>query len=218
MANDIATKLKIKEGNSLLTVNEPANFKKQLGTLPAKVKLVSEKEDYNQVHWFVHDRAQLEKELTSILRLLKKDVLLWIYYPKGSSKIQTDLTRDKGWDVLQKYKELHWLSLISFDDTWSAFAMRLKSESDKKKDAHPKVREIFDYIDPRKKTVRLPDDLSLAFKKNKKQSEIFNALSFSCRKEYVEWIITAKRPETRMERVKGTLERLTKGWKNPAGR
>ena len=218
MANDTAAKLKIKEGNSILPINETGNFKKQLGTLPAKVKLVSEKDPYNQVHWFVHDRAQLEKELGSVLRLLKKDVLLWIYYPKGSSKIQTDLTRDKGWDALLKYKELHWLSLISFDDTWSAFAMRLKNESDKKKDANPKVREIFDYIDPKKKTVRIPDDLSAAFKKNKKQSEIFNTLSFSCRKEYVEWIITAKRPETRMERVKGTLERLSKGWKNPAGR
>ena len=80
------------------------------------------------------------------------------------------------------------------------------------------MREIFNYIDVDKKTVRLPEDLSVALKKNKKEQDIFNALSFSCKKEYVEWIITAKRPETRAERVKGTLERVKKGWKNPAGR
>ncbi len=35
------------------------------------------------------------------------------------------------------------------------------------------------------------------------------------KKEYVEWIITAKREETRKERLKGTVERLEKEWKNP---
>ena len=45
------------------------------------------------------------------------------FVPKGSSKIQTDLTRDKGWDVLQGLN-LKWLTLVSVDDTWSAFALR----------------------------------------------------------------------------------------------
>jgi hypothetical protein len=218
MATSTATKLKIKEGFVLLPVNAPVDFKKKLGTLPAKAKIISEKKGYNQVHWFVHNRAQLEKELNFILKLLKDEVMVWVYYPKGTSKIQTDLTRDKGWDALLKHKELRWISLISFDDTWSTFAFRQKSDADKKKDANPKMREIFDYADPVKKTVRVPDDLAVALKKNKKADALYNTLSYSCKREYVEWIITAKRVETRMERVKGTLERLEKGWKNPAGR
>ncbi len=71
------------------------------------------------------------------------------------------------------------------------------------------------YIDPIKKLVRLPDDLSVTLRKNKKAKTFFEALSFTNKKEYVEWIVTAKRKETRHERVKGTLERLEKGWKNP---
>jgi hypothetical protein len=214
MPTSLADKLKIKEGFSLLPIHAPANFKKQLGALPAKVKIVSEKEDFDQVHWFVLDRAQLEKELNSVLKLVKGNVLLWIYYPKGTSKIQTDLTRDKGWDNLLRH-DLHWISLISFDETWSTFACRQKNEADKKKEAQPKVREIFDYIDPVKKTVRIPDELAAAFKKDKKSEKNFNALSYSCKKEYVEWIVTAKRAETKEARVKGTLERLAKGMKNP---
>jgi hypothetical protein len=31
--------------------------------------------------------------------------------------MQTDLTRDKGWDALMRHKELQWISLISFDAT-----------------------------------------------------------------------------------------------------
>jgi len=55
----------------------------------------------------------------------------------------------------------------------------------------------------------------LLLKKSKKLEEFFSALSFTNKKEYIEWIISAKREETRMERVKGTVERLGNQWKNP---
>jgi uncharacterized protein YdeI (YjbR/CyaY-like superfamily) len=61
----------------------------------------------------------------------------------------------------------------------------------------------------------LPDDLSSVLKKNKKASAFFNTLSFTNKKEYIEWIVTAKREETRKERVNGTIDRLNKSWKNP---
>lgn len=218
MATSVAQKLRIKAGQSVFPVSPPADYKKSLGPLPAGAKIVSEAGAAHQLHWFVKDRAQLEKELAGILKKLRGEMIIWIFYPKGTSKIQTDLTRDKGWDALLKNDQLHWLSLVSFDDTWSTFACRLKTEADKKKDAAPQKREIFDYIDAAKKTVRLPDDLAAALKKNKKAGTFFSNLSFSCRKEYVEWIITAKREETRLARIEGTLERLEKGWKNPQNR
>ena len=165
------------------------------------------------MHWFVLDKAQMEKEVEKILKFLKGDVLLWIYYPKRTSKIQTDLTRDKGWDSLLKHGELHWISLVSFNETLSTFACRLKTEADAKRQSTPKERPILAYINPEKKTVRLPDDFAKQLKKNKKCETFFNSLSFTNRKEYVEWIVTAKREETRKERITGTLERLGKGWK-----
>lgn len=210
-----AQKLKIKENFTLLTINAPTDFKKNIGELPKGVKILTDSKNYSQVHWFVLNKAQMDKELTNVLKLLKDDVILWIYYPKGTSKLQTDLTRDKGWDNLLKRNELGWISLISFDDTWSTFGSRLKTEADKKREQKPRERPIFDYVDPKTKLVRLPDDLATAFKKNKRQEDFFNALSFTNKKEYIEWIITAKREETRMERIKGTIDRLAKEWKNP---
>ena len=215
MPTTTAQKLKIKEGFTLLTINAPAEFKKNIGPLPAGVKISSEANNYNQVHWFVMNKAQMDKELNKILQLIKGEVVLWIYYPKGTSKLQTDLTRDKGWDNLLKHDELTWISLISFDDTWSTFGSRLKTQSDKKREEKPKQRPIFDYVDPKTKSVRLPDDLATIFKKNKKQEEFFNTLSFTNKKEYIEWIVTAKKEETRNERIQGTIERLGKNWKNP---
>ena len=215
MATSTAQKLKIKENFNLLTINAPADFRKNIGELPKGVKISNDSKNFNQVHWFVMNKAQMDKELTKILKLIKDDVILWIYYPKGTSKLQTDLTRDKGWDNLLKHDELGWISLISFDDTWSTFGSRLKTEADKKREEKPRERPIFDYVDPKTKSVRLPDDLSAVLRKNKRQEDFFNTLSFTNKKEYIEWIITAKREETRAERVTGTLDRLAKEWKNP---
>ena len=217
MANTISDKLKIKAGYTLLTLNEPSGFQKGLNGLPKGVKVIESGKDYNQVHWFVLNRAQLEKEMSKVMKLVKPEVTVWVYYPKGTSKVQTDLTRDKGWDcLLAEGDKLAWISLISFDDTWSVFGFRAKTEADKKKEAKPKEeREIFKWVNPQTKEVKLPDDLAAALKKNKKASEFFNTLSFTNKKEFIEWVVTAKREETRKERVEGTIERLIKSWKNP---
>jgi hypothetical protein len=210
-------KLKIKEDTIIFTINVPADYKKSLGSLPAGTKLTSSAKTFHQVHWFVKDKAQMESELKTILPLIKENIICWIFYPKGRSKTQGDLTRDKGWEELMKY-DMQWISLISFDDIWSAFGMRQKTEADKKKETIPKDRPVFHYVDPKTKTVKLPGDFAAALKKNKGQEAFFNTLSFTNKKEYIEWIVSAKREETRNERVKGSIERLGKQWKNPANR
>jgi Bacteriocin-protection, YdeI or OmpD-Associated len=218
MPASVAQKLRIRENFILLAINAPHSFKKNIGTLPQGTKISTNANFFNQVHWFVVNKAQMEKELNAVLKLIKDHVVCWIYYPKGSSKIQTDLTRDKGWESFLKHDELQWISLISFDETWSTFGCRLKTDADKRKESKPKERPVFDYIDAEKKMVLLPDDLAKSFLKNKKAADFFNSLSFTNKKEYIEWIVTAKREETKNERITGTIERLKKGWKNPANR
>lgn len=216
MATSIPAKLKIKAGYSLLTLNAPRDFKDGLGDLPGDVTITTLARDYQQVHWFVLNKAQLEKELSKVMKLLKEDITVWVYYPKGSSKLQNDLTRDKGWDcLLSESDRLTWISLISFNDTWSVFGFRPKTEADKKKEAKPKEREIFKWINADKKEIKLPTDFAGVLKKNKTEAAFFDSLSFTNKKEYLEWIVTAKRPETRAERISGSLERLGKKWKNP---
>ena len=94
MATSISDKLKIKPYFTLLTSNAPPDFKKGLQGLPAGVKISDTGKDYDQVHWFVMNKAQMEKEMSKVMKLVKPEVIVWVYYPKGSSKIQTDLTRE----------------------------------------------------------------------------------------------------------------------------
>ena len=86
MATATAQKLKIKEGFTLLTIHPSPNFQKQLQPLPANVKILAPAKKYNQVHWFVENKDQLEKELNTILPLVKDDITCWIYYPKRNIK------------------------------------------------------------------------------------------------------------------------------------
>jgi hypothetical protein len=218
MATTLAQKLRIKEGFRLVTLNAPVDFLQSLDGLPQNVKVGPPAETFDQIHWFVKTKAAMEEELPAMLSMLTGDTVCWIYYPKGTSKIQTDLTRDKGWEALLKHNALQWISLISFNDTWSAFGMRRQTESDRKKGTAPKTRPIFDYIDPVKKAIFLPEDLAAALKEAKAEAQFFNSLSFTNRKEYVEWLVSARREETRSTRVRETVERLGKGWKNPANR
>jgi hypothetical protein len=217
MPASITEKLKIKDGYTLLTINAPKEFEQNLSPIPKGVSIVSDGKLFNQVHWFVKNKTEMTEGLKKVLSLVKDDVICWIYYPKATSKIQTDLTRDKGWDELLMHN-LQWVNLISFDETWSAFGMRHKTEKDTNKDSKPRERPILDYADSETKTIRVPDDLAAAFKKEKILEEYFNSLAFSHKREYIEWIVTAKKEETRKERIKGTLERLSKKWKNPANR
>lgn len=62
-----------------------------------------------------------------------------------------------------------------------------------------------------KREIPVPDDLALALKKNGKARTTFDALSPSQRREYVEWIVDAKRDETRRRRMAQAIEWLSEG-------
>ncbi len=120
----LAVKMKLKPGHHAAIVAAPANYLKELAPLPASVKVTADlKGSYDWVEVFVKSKAELDKLAPRAIRALKPESILWISFPKGSSKIQTDLTRDKGWDTLQR-ADLKWITLISVNETWSAFAMR----------------------------------------------------------------------------------------------
>jgi uncharacterized protein YdeI (YjbR/CyaY-like superfamily) len=59
--------------------------------------------------------------------------------------------------------------------------------------------------------VRVPVELSAALKRNKLAAKAFESFSPSCRREYVEWISAAKRPETKERRVAQAVEWIAQG-------
>lgn len=62
-----------------------------------------------------------------------------------------------------------------------------------------------------KPPVDVPEDLAAALKKNAKARKTFEAFAPSHRREYVEWIVEAKREATRLKRVGHTVDWLAEG-------
>ena len=77
-------------------------------------------------------------------------------------------------------------------------------------DAGDRVRVAME-LDTDPRTVRVPGDLRAALEEDTAVAEAFAALSFTHRREYVEWVVEAKRPETRARRIAGTVERVRAG-------
>ena len=65
------------------------------------------------------------------------------------------------------------------------------------------------------RAVTAPTDLQRLFAKNAGARSAFEALSFTYRKEYVLWILEAKKAETRAARLERTIDMLSSGKKSP---
>ena len=120
----LVTKLKLKPGQRAAILSAPDDYLATLQPLPENLTLSQDLDGiFDWVQLFVKTRAELEQILPQVLAALKPTSLLWLTFPKGSSKTQTDLTRDVGWDAVQQ-ADLKWINLISIDSTWSAFSVR----------------------------------------------------------------------------------------------
>lgn len=56
-----------------------------------------------------------------------------------------------------------------------------------------------------------PDDFIAELKKNKKARETYEQFSYSKKKEYIDWVTTAKREQTRLDRIEKSISMLAEG-------
>ena len=121
----VAQKLLFKETYTVLLLNEAADYRKTLGALPAKVTILTEANglvDLAQV--FITSKKEMEAALKKLRTSLKPSALLWLTYPKGTSKVKADINRD----IIREYVEANGfktVALISVEDTWSALRLKM---------------------------------------------------------------------------------------------
>ena len=68
-------------------------------------------------------------------------------------------------------------------------------------------------VDTEARTVVVPEDFRRVLAGNSRVKEAFERLAFTHRKEYVQWIEAAKRPETRRRRITEAIDRIGRGIK-----
>ncbi|MGA9212306.1 YdeI/OmpD-associated family protein [Kaistella sp.] len=67
--------------------------------------------------------------------------------------------------------------------------------------------------DKEERIVEIPNDVEIVFNENLKAKELFDAMSYTHRKEYIRWIMEAKKPETRENRKVKMIEMILAGKK-----
>lgn len=143
-------KLYLKDQEKLLIVQEPEFIRKEVKKLPENVKVIKRIDQRNPVSFamiFVQHVAQIEKLLPRVDNALKDDGILWLAFPKHTSKrypgdisrkhpiwemfpqygyrAVTNLNLNTDWNAV-RYRRERYIKRSSQDDT------RQKTESDLK--------------------------------------------------------------------------------------
>lgn len=156
---------------------------------------------------FAISRNQLSGILTDVIPALHDEAKLWIAYPKLTSKIASDLCRECNWDMISSMG-FETVSMLALDNTWCAIHFKKLQMPDLKRNGSSNFTQVSDL---KPKGVLIPEEFLYEFSKNKNAGILFESLSVTKKKEYVEWVSDAKRIETRTKRLASVLQELNTG-------
>lgn len=198
----LSARLKLKPGEPVFVPNAPAEVR---GLFAGIATVQSPGPPASII--FARTRSDLKARVARLA--VTRESLLWIAFPKKSSGLQTDLTMQEGWESLTR-RGMRPVAMVSIDSTWAAVRFRPTSEVQSRSGANRFTGEAARYVDHVKKTVRIPPDLTAALGRHPAAAGVLEKMSYTHRKEYVEWIVSAVKPETRARRVQQAVERLVR--------
>ncbi|HKP93152.1 MAG TPA: DUF3052 domain-containing protein [Chthoniobacterales bacterium] len=124
----LAQKLGIKPGAKVVTLEEPAGYRKWLAPLPAGVSFSDKAAAGSEfIHLFATERRILEAELKRLRGLLADTGVLWVSWPKKSSGVKTDITEDVIREVCLPMGFVD-VKVCAVDETWSGLKLMIRRE------------------------------------------------------------------------------------------
>ncbi len=126
--SELFKKLRLTTQKELLIINPPDVFKKEADKMAAESGIMidyeKKNEEYPFIMLFVLNLKSVSEQAEEISDTIGDDGVLWICYPKKSSKkYKTELSRD---NVLQPFGEFGFegVTQVSIDEDWSALRIR----------------------------------------------------------------------------------------------
>src|SRR5438552_6140924 len=215
-------KLKPKPGEVAL-INSPKEILAEFKSFKPKTSISpGAQERFDFVLFFALNSGELNSAWKRIVPALKTDAAFWVGYPKKSSGIQSDLAgMTGGWAV---YAGSPWqpVASVSLNDTWTGIRFKYSPAIEEKRKERVS-EEIHDVdgtlvVDRINRVVYPPKDLEQLLFKHPAAKVFFEGLSFTHKKEYVIWIVEAKKKETRDKRLASALERMVSERRTPSGK
>jgi len=211
-SQSLLEKLQLKDEKNLLIQGLPSTIEKQFVKVSFAKNITpllrTRKIDFALV--FAVSHKQLQDILRDVVPALHEDAKLWVAYPKVSSKIVSDLSRDCNWECISRFG-FEGVRLISLDNIWSAMRFRKGDQV-----RVPTIGHEIPGVKIENISLSTPAELEVLFTKNEPAKAFFDTLSFTNKKEYINWITGAKREETKLARLEATIDKLTYLKRNPS--
>jgi hypothetical protein len=126
--NPIAKKLGMKPGMCALVVGAPPGYLKLLAPLPEGV-VVSDviNSTHKFVQFFATRASEIKKSAPRLLKHAAAGALVWIAYPKKTSGVASDLSRESVCEAMSG-TGWHAVAIVAIDEVWSALRFRPATE------------------------------------------------------------------------------------------
>jgi hypothetical protein len=118
----LAKKLGIKEGSTISLFHQPGYYFELFTDFPENVEVVNKLLNVDLVHYFTKDKEQLETDISTLKNQIKSNGMIWISWPKKSSKVKTDITEDLVRSIALK-NGLVDVKVCAVDETWSGLKL-----------------------------------------------------------------------------------------------
>jgi hypothetical protein len=120
-------KLNLKDQKEVVILNSPESFEANIGSIRQEIQVVRSLEGVTELVFlmaFVTKQQEVDELIPLIAPMLKGDAVLWMCYPKGTSKkYKCDFNRDTGWQIMRSY-DLESVRMVAIDADWSALRFK----------------------------------------------------------------------------------------------
>jgi len=125
----LAKKLGIVAGSRIFLSDAPKNYMELVAPLPEGVRVASKIDgETDIVHIFSVQRTRLTAALRTTLKRLKPDGMIWVSWPKKSSKVPTDITEDTIREVALPMGLVD-IKVCAVDEVWSGLKLVLRKKT-----------------------------------------------------------------------------------------
>src|SRR6476620_3595542 len=121
----LAKKLGYKEGFKVRIVNEPGYYLQLFSDLPAVKFMKDKKVKKNLIHFFTKEADELKAEIKQLRGEIEPGGMIWISWPKKSSKVATDMDEHvvRG---LALRNALVDVKVCAVDEIWTAMKLVIR--------------------------------------------------------------------------------------------
>lgn len=107
-----------------MVLAEPSTYWDEVSPLPEDVVVKKKpgKDPIDFIHLFVREKKVFEKELLKNKKFLSQNGMIWVSWPKKSSKVETDITED----VIRNFALKNGLvdiKVCAVNDVWSGLKL-----------------------------------------------------------------------------------------------